>query len=106
MWKIFALCFATAISACSFKEKTSVLEPFPFEANYVAVISDGDSFAQSYLGDELTPLHDSRYEDKLTLFLEKNKSSSVSVSNSVIGTPEIVAISPKGEIALVVETRI
>jgi DNA-binding beta-propeller fold protein YncE len=75
------------------------------QGRYLAVASDGDFFASSYV-DGRIPGNDSRYQDALTLIPLPltEEAVSLNVSNSVISPPEIMALSPNGTMAFVVET--
>jgi len=78
-----------------------------FQADVVAVISDGDVYAQSLLGNPLTPYGDMRFADQITMLNREDTKGvkvSVAVSNSVAGPPEVFSITPDGHFAVVVET--
>ena len=74
------------------------------QGKYLAVISDGDFFASTYADSQLTPL-DSRYQDTLTIIPLPlgSETASMEVSNSVNAPPEVLALSPDGKTAFVIE---
>lgn len=74
------------------------------QGKYLAVISDGDFFASTYVDSQLTPL-DSRYQDTLTILPLPlgSETASIEVSNSVNAPPEVLALSPDGKTAFVIE---
>jgi hypothetical protein len=78
---------------------------YDLQGRYLAVASDGDFFASSYV-DGRIPGHDPRYQDALTLIPlpYTREAISLNVSNSVLSPPEIMALSANGKTAFVVET--
>lgn len=75
------------------------------QGRYLAVVSDGDFFASSYV-DGRIPGNDPRYQDALTLIPLPftGETISLTVSNSVLSPPEIMTLSADGNTAFVVET--
>ncbi|MBD2071064.1 beta-propeller fold lactonase family protein [Leptolyngbya sp. FACHB-671] len=92
-----------AIAALSIRQVQSQTR-FDLQGQFLAVISDGDFFASTYV-DGRIPGADSRYRDALTLIPLPfdGERVSVEVSNSVNGPPETLALSPDGRTAYVVE---
>ena len=78
--------------------------PRGLEYNSISFISDGDGFAESYLGDNLTPFGDERFQDRLVI-RTRDGDSQIHVSNSVVGTPEIFAVDKTRRLIAVVESR-
>jgi hypothetical protein len=74
------------------------------EGKHLAVISDGDFFASSYVDGRLPKL-DPRYQDALTIIpLPLNgEQFSLNVSNSVNAPPEALALAPDRNLAFVIE---
>jgi hypothetical protein len=93
----------SAIAALSTRQVQSQTQ-FDLQGQFLAVISDGDFFASTYV-DGRIPGDDSRYQDTLTLIPLpfSGERVSVEVSNSVNGPPETLALSPDGRTAYVVE---
>ena len=79
-------------------------EPINLQGEYLAIVSDGDFFASTYVDSQLTPL-DPRYRDTLTIVPLPLGSETVSleVSNSVNAPPEVLVLSPDGKTAFVIE---
>ncbi|WP_394835420.1 lactonase family protein [Pendulispora rubella] len=74
---------------------------------YVAVLSDGDFFASTYVDGQL-PGPDPRYRDTLSILLpgragEPRSARLPDVSNSVAGPPEVLALAPDNRTAYVIE---
>lgn len=110
-WKIIRFIIITGIgcfAALGLSQKLEALEPGqPFsdlQGQFLAVISDGDFFASSYV-DNGIPGSDPRYRDALTIvpLPFDEETVSLEVSNSVNGPPEALALSPDGRTAFVVE---
>jgi DNA-binding beta-propeller fold protein YncE len=77
---------------------------YDLQGRGLVIASDGDFFASSYV-DGRIPGNDPRYQDALTLIPLPftGEAISLNVSNSVLSPPEIMALSPDGKTAFVVE---
>lgn len=74
------------------------------DAKAVVAIADGDFLASTYSDGELAPPSDERFRDRLLLWREGSADwVEVGVSNSVTSPPEVLAVSPDGRYAYVVE---
>lgn len=95
---------ATILLLNTVRVSTQELEAIDLQGKYLAVVSDGDFFASTYADDRLTPL-DPLYQDTLTIIPLPlgSKTASIDVSNSVNAPPEVLALSPEGKTAFVVE---
>lgn len=78
---------------------------YDLQGQYLVVASDGDFFASSYVDGQI-PGDDPRYQDALTLIPLPftGEMISLNVSNSVLTPPKIMALSPDGKAAFVVES--
>lgn len=77
-----------------------------FKGRLLVVASDGDMRAQAYAGDPLgPPAPDVLSVIRLNAGGIPSVAGSVEVSNSVVGPPASLAVSPDGRTAVVVETR-
>lgn len=93
----FAGCFHQAVA-------TETL--FDFQARSLVAISDADMVASAYADGDLG---NAQGRDALTLIQpvktpNRFTSAAVEVSNSVVGSPAVVAVTPDGRFAVVVET--
>ncbi|HEY9626953.1 MAG TPA: beta-propeller fold lactonase family protein [Coleofasciculaceae cyanobacterium] len=78
---------------------------YDLQGQYLVVASDGDFLASSYVDGQI-PSDDPRYQDALTLIPLPftGETISLNVSNSVLTPPEIMALSPDGKAAFVIES--
>lgn len=78
--------------------------PISLQGKHLVVVSDGDFFASTY-ADSRIPAFDPRYQDTLTIMPLPlgSATASLDVSNSVNAPPEVLALSPDGNTAFVIE---
>jgi DNA-binding beta-propeller fold protein YncE len=76
------------------------------KGKYMAVISDGDFRAQTYADGKLPPVGPA-YRDTLTIVPlsgpNAGQATSLYVPNSVVATPDVLALSPDGRFAYVID---
>lgn len=80
---------------------------FDFKGRYIVAVSDADMVASAYLNNQLG---EPQGKDALSLIkldkpVNQLKAIAIEVSNSVMGPPSSVAVSPDGRYAIVIETR-
>lgn len=101
---------ACAAATFSLLAHTALAEELPtfvqdIDAGKIAVISDGDFVGTTYATGQLAPA-DAGYSDMLTILSLADGmvvSQRLSVSNSVTAPPEVLAVTPNGDTAFVIE---
>ncbi len=102
-----AACVAALISSTTGVSATTDLPGFlpELSAGTIAVISDGEFVAQTYAMGRLAPAG-AGLRDRLTILTIEDgtvRTASLNVSNSVTAAPEVIALTPDGATAFVVE---
>ncbi len=80
---------------------------FAFKGRYLVSVSDADMIPSAYIDGNLGPVdgQDALSVIRLDKPVRDLKAVEVGVSNSVTGPPSVVAVSPDGRYAVVIETR-
>ena len=80
---------------------------FDFKGRYIVAVSDADMVPSAYIDGHLGPVagSDALSVIRLNKPVSDLKAVEIGVSNSVTGPPSVVAVTPDGRYAVVIETR-
>ena len=80
---------------------------FDFKGRYIVAVSDADMVPSAYIDGHLGPVEgsDALSVIRLNKPVRDLKAVAIGVSNSVTGPPSVVAVTPDGRYAIVIETR-
>ncbi|WP_226889763.1 hypothetical protein [Nostoc sp. MG11] len=81
--------------------------PFDFQGRFIVSVSDADMLPSAYIDDKLGPIDgaDALSIIRLDRAGRELRAIETPVSNSVTGPPAVIAVTPDGRYAIVIETR-
>jgi len=99
---IVSLCLVSTVMA-----QTPSATYFDFQGQYLVSVSDADMVASAYVDGSLGPVEGTDALSIIDLNQNPNdyKAVEITTSNSVTGPPSVLAITPDGHYAIVIETR-
>ena len=107
---LFGACCATFFSTLSLSlhaQRPASIPGFDFRGRYLVVVSDTDMLPSAYIDGKLGPMAG---PDELSVLRLDHPTqalvpATVEVTNSVIGPPSSIALTPDGRYAIVIETQ-